>query len=285
MNEVEVAFIGGSGLYKVPGLKNYKWVKVSSYFGLPSNKICIGTLNGKNIAFLPRHGIDHNLAPSSINYRANIDALKKINVKNIISISAVGSLREDFTPGDIVLVDQYIDRTCKRESSFFDTDIIAHVEFSKPVCQNLTNISEKILKKIGYKFHLGGTYVCIEGPQFSTLAESNLYRSWGCDVIGMTNLPEAKLAREAGICYLSLCMITDYDCWHPDHENVSVNKIIKVLNENNAKGLSFINEFTKEKVIICNINSHSVLKDAIISNLSKAPKERLKKLENIIPKK
>ena len=285
MDEVEVAFIGGSGLYKVPGLKNYKWVKVSSYFGLPSNKICIGTLNGKNIAFLPRHGIDHNLAPSSINYRANIDALKKINVKNIISISAVGSLREDFTPGDIVLVDQYIDRTCKRESSFFDTDIIAHVEFSKPICQNLTNISEKILNKIGYKFHIGGTYVCIEGPQFSTLAESNLYRSWGCDVIGMTNLPEAKLAREAGICYLSLCMITDYDCWHPDHENVSVNKIIKVLNENNAKGLSFINEFTKEKEIICNINSHSVLKDAIISNLSKAPKERLKKLENIIPKK
>ncbi len=285
MDEIEIAFIGGSGLYKVPGLKDSKWVKVNSGFGSPSSKICVGTLNKKRIAFLPRHGINHNLSPSNINYRANIDSLKKLNVRNIVSISAVGSLREDFAPGDIVLVDQYIDRTCRRENSFFKEGVVAHVDFSKPICSNLIKLTEKLLKKSNLNFHIGGTYVCIEGPQFSTLSESNLYRSWGCDVVGMTNLPEAKLSREAGICYLSVCMITDYDCWHPNHENVSVNQIISVLNENNSKGINLIKEFSKEKKILCNINSETVLKDAIISDLEKAPKNILVKLENILPKK
>lgn len=283
MEEIEIAFIGGSGLYKIPEFYNYEWLDISSDFGIPSSKVCVGLLNEKKIAFLPRHGINHEFSPSKINYRANIDVLKKLNVKNVMSVSAVGSLREDFSPGDIVLVDQYIDRTYKRNSSFFEADIVAHVEFSEPICKNLTKISEKILKKIGYKFHSGGTYVCIEGPQFSTLAESNLYRSWGCDVIGMTNLPESKLAREAGICYSSICMVTDYDCWHPSHKTVSVDQIIKVLNQNNLKSINLIKEISKEPKISCDINSEKVLKEAILSDLGKAPEDALKKLKYILP--
>ncbi len=282
MDEIEIAFIGGSGLYQVPGLTNIKWKKVSSHFGNPSDKVCIGLLNNKKVAFLPRHGRKHKLSPSKINYRANIDCLKSLNVKNIISISAVGSLRSDYKPGDLVLVQQFIDKTFKRDTTFFDNDLVAHVQFSQPVCKNLNKISKQVLKKLKIKFHPTGTYVCIEGPQFSTLAESELYRSWGCDLIGMTNLPEAKLAREAGICYASLAMVTDYDCWHPDHESVTVEAIVKTMEKNSKKALEFIEEFSKVKNIVCGNSTTNILKDAMITDINNVSRDTKNKLKNIL---
>ena len=281
-NEIEIAFIGGSGLYKIPNFKNSEWLDVSSNFGKPSSKICIGSLNGKKIAFLPRHGLNHNLSPSKINYRANIEALKKLNVQNIISISAVGSLREDFKPSEFVLVDQFIDRTFIRNKSFFDDDCVVHIPMASPICDNLKKISSKALKKLKLNFHSGGTYICIEGPQFSTLAESNLYRSWGCDVIGMTNMPESKLAMEAGICYVSLSMVTDYDCWHKDHDSVTVDQIVKVMKKNSENALKFINEICKEKTIKCNELTKNLAKNSIITEKSKIKKKTRDKLSNII---
>ena len=281
-NEIEIAFIGGSGLYKIPNFKNSEWLDVSSNFGKPSSKICIGSLNGKKIAFLPRHGLNHNLSPSKINYRANIEALKKLNVQNIISISAVGSLREDFKPSEFVLVDQFIDRTFIRNKSFFDDDCVVHIPMASPICNNLKKISSKALKKLKLNFHSGGTYICIEGPQFSTLAESNLYRSWGCDVIGMTNMPESKLAMEAGICYVSLSMVTDYDCWHKDHDSVTVDQIVKVMKKNSENALKFINEICKEKTIKCNEFTKNLAKNSIITEKSKIKKKTRDKLSNII---
>ena len=281
-NEIEIAFIGGSGLYKIPNFKNSEWLDVSSNFGKPSSKICIGSLNGKKIAFLPRHGLNHNLSPSKINYRANIEALKKLNVQNIISISAVGSLREDFKPSEFVLVDQFIDRTFIRNKSFFDDDCVVHIPMASPICNNLKKISSKALKKLKLNFHSGGTYICIEGPQFSTLAESNLYRSWGCDVIGMTNMPESKLAMEAGICYVSLSMVTDYDCWHKNHDSVTVDQIVKVMKKNSENALKFINEICKEKTIKCNEFTKNLAKNSIITEKSKIKKKTRDKLSNII---
>ena len=281
-NEIEIAFIGGSGLYKIPNFKNSKWLDVSSNFGKPSSKICIGSLNGKKIAFLPRHGLNHNLSPSKINYRANIEALKKLNVQNIISVSAVGSLREDFKPSEFVLVDQFIDRTFIRNKSFFDDDCVVHIPMASPICDNLKKISSKALKKLKLNFHSGGTYICIEGPQFSTLAESNLYRSWGCDVIGMTNMPESKLAMEAGICYVSLSMVTDYDCWHKNHDSVTVDQIVKVMKKNSENALKFINEICKEKTIKCNEFTKNLAKNSIITEKSKIKKKTRDKLSNIV---
>ena len=278
MKEIEIAFIGGSGLYKLPNLEDSKWISISSEFGNPSSKIRVGTLNGKKIAFLPRHGLDHNISPSKINYRANIDALKKLNVQNIVSISAVGSLREDFKPMDFVLVDQFIDKTYLRKKTFFDDDCVVHVPMSSPVCKNLVKKCSEVLKRIKLDFHNSGTYICIEGPQFSTLAESNLYRSWGCDVIGMTNMPEAKLAREAGICYASLSMVTDYDCWHPDHENVDVQQVVKVLLSNAVKAKNMI------KNLIKNFENHIDPKDPTNNCLDvaiiTAPEKRTKKTKD-----
>ena len=281
-NEIEIAFIGGSGLYKIPNFKNSKWLDVSSNFGKPSSKICIGSLNGKKIAFLPRHGLNHNLSPSKINYRANIEALKKLNVQNIISVSAVGSLREDFKPSEFVLVDQFIDRTFIRNKSFFDDDCVVHIPMASPICDNLKKISSKALKKLKLNFHSGGTYICIEGPQFSTLAESNLYRSWGCDVIGMTNMPEAKLAKEAGICYVSLSMVTDYDCWHPQHDSVTVDQIIQNMNENSENALRLINEICKEKKILCDSETKEISNKSLITNRKKIKQKTKKKLCNIL---
>ena len=281
-NEIEIAFIGGSGLYKIPNFKNSEWLDVSSNFGKPSSKICIGSLNGKKIAFLPRHGLNHNLSPSKINYRANIEALKKLNVQNIISISAVGSLREDFKPSEFVLVDQFIDRTFIRNKSFFDDDCVVHIPMASPICNNLKKISSKALKKLKLNFHSGGTYICIEGPQFSTLAESNLYRSWGCDVFGMTNMPESKLAMEAGICYVSLSMVTDYDCWHKNHDSVTVDQIVKVMKKNSENALRFINEICKEETIKCNEVTKNLAKNSIITEKSKIKKKTRDKLSNII---
>ena len=282
-NEIEIAFIGGSGLSNINGFANHEWLDLKSEFGQASSMVCVGELNNKTIAFLPRHGLNHTISPTNINYRANIGVLKQLNVKNIISISAVGSLREDYKPGEFVLVDQYIDNTKKRISTFFENDIVAHVEFSKPICSNLTQISRRVLRKLKIPFHASGKYICIEGPQFSTLGESQLFRSWGCDVIGMTNMPECKLAREAGICYASLCMVTDYDCWHPHHDSVTVEYILDILGKNSKKANSFIEEITKEEKILCNISSKSVLNDAIITRLEKVSEQTKNKLKNILP--
>ncbi len=282
MEKIDIAFIGGSGLYKIPNFRNSRWINIKSNFGSPSSKICVGTLNNKNIAFLPRHGLDHNIPPTKINYRANIEALKIIGTENIISLSAVGSLREDYKPGDFVVVDQFIDKTYARVKTFFDDDCVVHIPMSSPICKKLKKKVELVLNKLKINAHFSGTYICIEGPQFSTLAESNLYRSWGCDVIGMTNMPEAKLAKEAGICYSAISMVTDFDCWHPMHDSVTVDQIIKTLEENSKTAFSFINEFCKEKALICGDETKNLSSNSIITNISKIKKNTKKKLENII---
>ena len=231
--------IGGSGVYEIDGLKNKQWKKVNSSFGEPSDELLFGELNGHQMVFLPRHGRGHVIPPSEVNYRANIDALKRSGVSEILSVSAVGSLREDLKPGMFVIVDQFIDRTIARKKSFFGQGLVAHVSMANPVCHRLGNHLESSAKDIGINVVRGGTYIAMEGPQFSSMAESELYRSWGCDVVGMTNMPEAKLAKEAEMCYVSVAMVTDYDCWHTEHDNVSVDAMIKVLmaNAENAKSL------------------------------------------------
>lgn len=282
MDEIEIAFIGGSGLYKINELKNINWISRKSDFGKPSSKICVGTLNGKDIAFLPRHGKEHSISPTKINYRANIDILKQMNVQNIVSLSAVGSLREDYIPGDFVIVNQFIDKTYLREKTFFDSDIVAHIPFKDPTCQNLNLLIAKCLKMMKIKFHETGTYICIEGPQFSTLAESQLYRSWGCDVIGMTNQPEAKLSMEAGICYASVAMVTDFDCWHSDHDNVTIEQIIKTLEKNSGKANKLINELSKLNNIKCNDDIKNLSRNSLVTNLSKSNKITKNRLKNIL---
>ena len=231
--------IGGSGVYEIDGLKNKQWKKVNSSFGEPSDELLFGELNGHQMVFLPRHRRGHVIPPSEVNYRANIDALKRSGVSEILSVSAVGSLREDLKPGMFVIVDQFIDRTIARKKSFFGQGLVAHVSMANPVCHRLGNHVESSAKDIGINVVRGGTYIAMEGPQFSSIAESELYRSWGCDVVGMTNMPEAKLAKEAEMCYVSVAMVTDYDCWHTEHDNVSVDAMIKVLmaNAENAKSL------------------------------------------------
>jgi 5'-methylthioadenosine phosphorylase len=229
---VRLGIIGGSGLYEIDGLSDTEWIQVDSPFGEPSDAVLCGHLAGIDIAFLPRHGRGHRVPPSEINFRANIDVLKRIGVTEIVSLSAVGSLREDLAPGDFVLVDQFIDRTFAREKSFFGTGLVAHVSLAHPVCSRLGDHLSDAAASVDVRMARGGTYIVMEGPQFSTHAESELYRHWGCAVIGMTNMPEAKLAREAEICYATVAMVTDYDCWHPDHDNVTVEAIIQTLQAN-----------------------------------------------------
>ena len=234
-----IGIIGGSGLYQIDGLTDIAWRRVASPFGEASDELCFGTLAGRRVVFLPRHGRGHRVPPSEINYRANIDVLKRAGVTDLISLSAVGSLKAELPPGAFVLVDQFIDRTFARSKSFFGTGLVAHVSFGRPVCARLGDALAAAGKEAGIATHRGGTYVCMEGPQFSTLAESNLHRSWGCSVVGMTNMPEAKLAREAELCYATVAMVTDFDCWHPDHDHVSVEMIIGVLlaNADRARAL------------------------------------------------
>ena len=224
-----LGIIGGSGVYHIEGLENSRWVVAESTFGEPSDEVLLAELAGQPVAFLPRHGRGHRISPSDINFRANIDAMKRLGVTDIISVSAVGSLREDIPPGTFVIVDQFIDRTFAREKSFFGTGLVAHVSMAHPVCNRLGNHLFAAAEQLGIPVVRGGTYLAMEGMQFSSLAESELYRSWHCDVIGMTNMPEAKLAREAEICYATVAMVTDFDCWHPDHDNVTVDAIVKVL--------------------------------------------------------
>ena len=230
-----IAVIGGSGLYDFQDLENRMEIELHSEFGEPSDNGIQGQIAGKSFVFLPRHGRYHNLNPSEINYRANIESLKRIGVNRIIAISAVGSLKEEHFPGKFLIPDQYIDKTYKRNNTYFEGGCVAHVSFGEPVCPGLSKSISQSMDEINIEHSNKGTYLCIEGPQFSTKAESELYRSWGCDVIGMTNMPEAKLAREAGICYSSVSMVTDYDCWHDDHDSVTVDSIIKTMSSNKDK--------------------------------------------------
>jgi 5'-methylthioadenosine phosphorylase len=230
----DIGIIGGSGLYAMEGFAEVREVAVETPFGSPSDPLRVGTLEGRRVAFLPRHGRGHRILPSELNFRANIFAMKILGVERILSVSAVGSLKAEYAPLHMVIPDQFVDRTTRRASTFFGGGLVAHVGFSHPFCGPLSKIMVRSCAEAGATYHEGGTYVCIEGPHFSTLAESELYRSWGMDVVGMTNLQEAKLAREAEICYVTLAMVTDYDCWHPEHDSVTVEQVIAVLGKNTA---------------------------------------------------
>ena len=277
-----LGIIGGSGVYEIDGLQNTRWEKVPSSFGDPSDSLFFGELDGQQLVFLPRHGRGHRIPPSEINYRANIDSLKRAGVTDVISVSAVGSLKEELKPGMFVIVNQFIDRTFARKKSFFGTGLVAHVSMANPVCNRLGNHLEHVAKKIEINVVRGGVYLAMEGPQFSSVAESELYRSWGCDVVGMTNMPEAKLAREAEMCYVSVAMVTDYDCWHPHHDNVSVEAMIKVLMNNADKARSLIKNVASlvesdhsSAKCDCKIS----LESAIITSPEARDKDLVKKLE------
>ena len=279
----KLAIIGGSGLYDVEDFKEREFLKIDTPWGQPSDDILKTKYNNKEIYFLPRHGRGHTISPTKINFRANIDALKQLGVTDIVSISAVGSLKEDLHPGKFVIIDQFIDRTFARSKTFFDDEIVAHVSMAHPTSNGLMNACEEAIKQENIEHQRGGTYIVMEGPQFSTLAESNLYRSWNADVIGMTNMPEAKLAREAEIRYASVSMVTDFDCWHPDHENVDVQKVVKVLLSNAEKAKGMI------KNIINNFESHIDTKDptnncldvAIITSPERRTQKTIDKLKNV----
>lgn len=236
----KIGIIGGSGIYNMEGLESPDWVTVESPWGTPSDDMLTGQLEGVEMVFLPRHGRGHVHSPTTVPYRANIDALKRLGVTDIISVSACGSFREEMAPGDFVIVDQFIDRTFAREKSFFGTGCVAHVSVAHPTCERLSDACEAAGRAAGINIHRGGTYLAMEGPQFSSMAESKLYREWGCHVIGMTNMPEAKLAREAEICYASVAMVTDYDSWHPDHGAVDVSEVIKTLQGNGTKAQDLV---------------------------------------------
>ncbi len=279
----KLAIIGGSGLYDVEEFKDREMLNIDTPWGNPSDQILKTKYNNNEVYFLPRHGKGHFISPSKINFRANIDALKQLGVTDIVSVSAVGSLKEDHSPGKFVIVDQFIDRTFARNKTFFDDEIVAHVSMAHPTSNGLMNACEEAIKLENINYQRGGTYVVMEGPQFSTLAESNLYRSWNADVIGMTNMPEAKLAREAEIRYASVSMVTDYDCWHPDHENVDVQQVIKVLLDNAAKAKNMIKNLIKnfENHIDPNDPTNNCLDVAIITAPEKRSKKTIQKLKYI----
>ncbi|MCJ7500183.1 S-methyl-5'-thioadenosine phosphorylase [bacterium] len=279
-----LGIIGGSGLYEMEGLENIDTVSVSTPFGEPSDSIITGTLDGMKMGFLPRHGKGHRITPSEINYRANIWALKSLGVDTVISVSAVGSMKEEIVPGDLVVPHQFIDRTKGRASTFFSGGIVGHVAFADPVCHALADVVFKGAVSTGARVHQGGTYICMEGPQFSTRAESNLYRTWGVDVIGMTNIPEAKLAREAELCYSTVALATDYDCWHESEEDVSVEAILQIMHHNveNAKrAIAWAARNMAEKDA-CSCSE--ALKFAIVTDPSAIPDKVKKDLEPIIGK-
>jgi len=272
MTKPVLGIIGGSGVYDIDGLTNTQWRRVDSPFGETSDEFLFGELDGQQLVFLPRHGRGHRIPPSELNFRANIDAMKRAGVTEILSVSAVGSLKEELPPGTFVIVDQFVDRTFARTKSFFETGLVAHVSMAHPVCGRLGDMVEKAAESAGIQAVRGGTYLVMEGPQFSTVAESNLYRQWGCDVIGMTNMPEAKLAREAEMCYASVAMVTDYDCWHPDHDAVTVEQVVKVLLENADRARALV------KAVVphvggrhgnCAKGCHTALEHAIITHKDK----------------
>lgn len=281
---VRIGVLGGSGLYGMAGLKNTKWRKVSTPWGDPSDELLFGNLDGAELVFLPRHGRGHVHSPSEVNYRANIDALKRVGCHDVISVSACGSFKEHLPPGHFVIVDQFIDRTFMRQKSFFSTGMVAHVSAAHPVCHRLGDALELAAKEANIPTQRGGTYLCMEGPQFSTQAESFLYKSWGCDVIGMTNAPEAKLAREAELCYASVAMVTDFDCWHPDHDHVDVAAVIRVLLGNAEKGQSLVAHAVKhliDRPDHCPQGCDTVLDTALITAPEKRDPKVLKKLDAV----
>src|SRR5512135_821195 len=268
MGQASIGIIGGSGVYDIAGLENKRWEKIESPFGAPSDELLFGELNGVKLAFLPRHGRGHKIPPSEINFRANIDVLKRAGVTDVISVSAVGSLREHLAPGTFVIVDQFVDRTFARTKTFFGPGLVGHVSMARPTCARLGDALQGAAEHAGIKHVRGGTYLVMEGPQFSTLAESELYRTWNCDVIGMTNMPEAKLAREAELCYATVAMVTDYDCWHPNHDDVTVDQIIKVLLANADKARSLVKHAVPHigaDAQACNCGCRSALQHALIT--------------------
>ena len=283
MKKRKLGIIGGSGLYKIEGFEKTKWKKINTPWGKPSDEILVAELNREEICFIPRHSRGHKINPSNINFRANIDAMKQLGITDIISVSAVGSLKENLEPGKFVIIDQFIDRTFDRVKTYFDEEIVAHVSMAKPTSPGLSSCCEAAVKKLNIDHQVGGTYLVMEGPQFSTFAESKLYRTWGADVIGMTNMPEAKLAREAEIRYSTVAMVTDFDCWHPDHNEVDVSMVIQTLMKNAANAQNMIKE------IIKTFKNYSVEKDpanncldvAIITDPKLRTKKTIKKLNNI----
>ncbi|MFB2936437.1 S-methyl-5'-thioadenosine phosphorylase [Aerosakkonemataceae cyanobacterium BLCC-F154] len=288
MTEAKIGIIGGSGLYKMEALKDVEEVQVDTPFGPPSDALIVGTLAGTKVAFLARHGRNHTLLPSELPFRANIYAMKQLGVEYLISASAVGSLKEEAKPLDMVVPDQFIDRTKNRVSTFFGEGIVAHIAFGDPICQKLANVLADAVASLNLdnvNLHRSGTYVCMEGPAFSTKAESHLYRSWGATVIGMTNLPEAKLAREAEIAYATLALVTDYDCWHPDHDSVTVEMIVDNLQRNAINAQKVIQETVRritENPFVS--EAHSALKYAILTPLDKAPTKTKENLALLLKK-
>jgi len=282
LSQAEIGIIGGSGLYAMPGFTGTREVRQETPFGEPSDAYILGRLEGREVAFLARHGRGHTILPSELNFRANIYGFKQLGVERIVSLSAVGSLKEEHKPLDFVIPDQFFDRTRHRVDTFFGEGIVAHVSFADPVCPELAKLVEAACGKSGVSGKRGGTYLCMEGPQFSTKAESNVYRSWGMDVIGMTNLQEAKLAREAEICYVTVAMVTDYDCWHPHHDSVTVNQIIAVLTKNAENACKVVRE-----VVVCmprerGCKCGSALAHAILTDRSKIPGSTRTKLKLIL---
>ncbi|OIQ04065.1 MAG: S-methyl-5'-thioadenosine phosphorylase [Zetaproteobacteria bacterium CG06_land_8_20_14_3_00_59_53] len=276
--------IGGSGVYDIDGLENKRWERIASPFGNASDELLFGELDGQQLVFLPRHGRGHKIPPSEINFHANIDALKRAGVTDVVSVSAVGSLREHLRPGMFVIVDQFVDRTFARNKSFFGAGLVGHVSMAHPVCTRLGDHIEAAAKEAGIEALRGGTYLVMEGPQFSTLAESELYRAWGCDVIGMTNMPEAKLAREAELCYATIAMVTDYDCWHPHHDNVTVEQIIKVLVANADKAKSLVRHVVPKlasDLHAASCSCRSALEHALITSAEARSPDLLRKLEAV----
>ncbi len=284
MAQAEIGIIGGSGLYEMAGITRSKWVRVATPFGKPSDAFRIGVLEGRRVAFLARHGRGHVISPSEINFRANIYAMKKLGVERILSVSAVGSLREDFKPMDMVLPLQFFDRTRGRVSTFFSGGIVAHIGFSDPMCPAVVEALAQACAEANVIVHRGGTYVCMEGPAFSTKAESNTYRSWGMDIIGMTNLQEAKLAREAEICYATLAMVTDYDCWHPGHEAVTVSQVIDYLNRNVENAQKILRGAVSHLPKTRGCNCGSALAHAILTDRRKISPQAKKRLDLLVGK-
>ncbi|MBL1209979.1 S-methyl-5'-thioadenosine phosphorylase [Geminocystis sp. GBBB08] len=288
METIKIGIIGGSGLYKMEALQDVQEISLDTPFGKPSDNFIVGTLDKTKVVFLARHGKNHHFLPTELPFRANIYALKQLGVEYIISASAVGSLQEHIKPLDLVIPDQFIDRTKNRESTFFGEGIVAHIGFGHPVCNKLGDIIAQAVRNLDFSdidLHHGGTYVCMEGPAFSTIAESNLYRSWGASIIGMTNLTEAKLAREAEIAYATLALVTDYDCWNPEHEHVTVETVIQNLHQNAVNAQKVIREtvkLIKEKPFIS--DAHSALKTAILTPLDTAPVKTKEKLAQILQK-
>src|ERR1041385_4674404 len=282
MQRAQIGIIGGSGLYDMADVTDREEVKVTTPFGEPSAPYLLGTLRGKRVAFLARHGGGHRVSPSELNFRANVYGMKTLGVEYILSASAVGSLKEEYKPADIVIPDQFFDRTKGRPSSFFGRGLVGHVGFAHPFCKILSGIAYDSGKTAGATIHKGGPYVCMEGPQFSTLAESKLYRSWGMDIIGMTNLQEAKLAREAEICYTTIALVTDYDCWHPDHDAVTVTEVIDNLRKNRATAQKIIRATVANLPMERTCKCKDALRHAIMTDLKNAPQETLNKLEVLL---